>query len=221
MGFNLLKSHPFTAIANVAGGSIGNFLNDVTGVNSQMDKSYKQQKATMALQNQYNKDMWNLQNEYNSPSAQLARMADAGIEINPTSYALGTGNLSNTATFVGSESGFSGSGSPAGNPISMLMGMAQGIQGIRESKARTENMYEQNNNLQEVTNATSLENQIRRHNLKIAKKTGTPVGNMPTWDSVVGQELAGLRDNPGKIAEKFVPGYKPAKWLTEKIRSWF
>ena len=98
------------AVSPVAKG-MGGLLNDMTGVTGQMDKSYAQQKAMMDLQNQYN-----------SPAAQLARMAEAGIEINPTSYALGTGNLSNT-----SASGFAGSGSPAGNPITMAMGVAQGI----------------------------------------------------------------------------------------------
>ena len=154
--------------------SIGNVLNDVTGVTSSMN-----------AQNKYNTQMWNLQNEYNTPSAQLARMREAGIDINPTSYALGTGNLSNTATHVSS-----GSGSPAGNPITALMGMASGIQSIRESKQRTENLEEQNVNIMEeglnlLTRGTQmrLTNDIMRHNLAYAQKHGLPVNSVPGLES--------------------------------------
>ena len=136
-GFSSL-GNAFTGKGGDYYNGIGSALNKLTGSEKAMKDTYKQQMSAMNAQNAYNTMMWNLQNEYNSPSAQLARMADAGIEINPTSYALGTGNLSNTAALVGSDSGFAGSPSPSGNPITALMGMAQGIQGIRESKAREE-----------------------------------------------------------------------------------
>lgn len=145
--------------------SVGSILNDITGVNSQTDKTYKQQMSAMEAQNAYNTYMWNLANQYNTPVAQLARMKEAGIDINPTSYALGTGNLSNTAGTISSASGFSGSGSPAGNPISMAMGVANGIQGIQESKARTaldeantDNMVSTRKNTEERTRQLRNEN---------------------------------------------------------------
>lgn len=168
--------------------AVGNALNSITGVNSQTDKTYKQQMSAMEAQNAYNTYMWNLANQYNTPAAQLARMKEAGIDINPTSYALGTGNLSNTAGTISSASGFSGSGSPAGNPISMAMGVANGIQGIRESKARTENMHKQNDNLDGVITATRLENEIRRHNLEIGRDTNSPVGTTPSMDATLTRE---------------------------------
>lgn len=171
-------------------GGVGNILNKMTGTSGQMDKSYKQQMASAQYQNAYDKYMWNLQNEYNSPSSQLARMKEAGIDINPTSYALGTGNLSNTATFAGSENGFSGSGSPAGNPISMLMGVANGIQGIKESDARVNNLIAQNDNLHVQNDATRIDNQIKRHNLGVAEETGMPVGETPDIWRVFGQKLS-------------------------------
>lgn len=139
---------------------VGDLINGLTGVNAQTDKTYKQQMASMNAQNAYNTYMWNLANQYNTPSAQLARMADAGIEINPTSYALGTGNLSNTASVVSSENGFAGSGSPAGNPISMAMGVAQGVQGIRESKART--ALDQANTKNFTSNTANIEERTRQ-----------------------------------------------------------
>lgn len=162
--------------------SVGSILNDITGVSD----STAQQRKMAQEQNAYNTYMWNLANQYNTPAAQLARMKDAGIDINPTSYALGTGNLSNTAGTVTAGSGFAGS--PAGNPISMAMGVANGIQGIRESKARTENMYKQNDNLDGVITATRLENEIRRHNLEIGQDTNSPVGTTPSMDATLTRE---------------------------------
>lgn len=191
MGFSLGKIGK--SFGKVTGGffdPIGEAINGLTGVNSSMDKSYQQQMSAMKAQNAYNTYMWNLQNQYNSPQAQLARMAEAGIDINPTSYALGTGNLSNTASLVGSASGFSGSGSPAGNPITMAMGVAQGIQGVRESKQRVENMKEQNTNLMEQGNilfnqmeGSRLANEIARHNLQYAQAHNMPVNSVPSIDS--------------------------------------
>lgn len=215
----------FSGWSNILSG-VGSALNKLTGVNKQMDKSYQQEMNSMAYQNAYNRQMWDLQNQYNSPTAQLARMREAGIDINPTSYALGTGNLSNTATFVGSENGFSGSGSPAGNPISALMGVASGIQGIRESQARTDNLDVQNENLQVQQAGTRLDNQIKQHNLNIGKNTGMPVGETPGLVAVAGQELAGLRKNPKKLLERVSSvgsGYSGniAYRLGDKIRSWF
>ena len=54
------------AVSPVAKG-MGSLLNDITGVTGQMDKTYAQQKAMMDLQNQYN-----------SPSAQLLPYEQAG-----------------------------------------------------------------------------------------------------------------------------------------------
>lgn len=190
---------------------IGEALNDITGLSSQMDKSYKQQIDAMNLQNSYNQTMWNLQNEYNSPISQLARMREAGININPTSYALGTGNLSNTASSVSSENGFAGSGTPAGNPISMLMGMAEGIQGIRASQqnvresaqriltqaqgreesvqrvknmnATLSNIVTQGRILKEQKDLTRINTQIALHNLSYAMKHHKPTGFAPTYYS--------------------------------------
>lgn len=183
MGFSLKKLN--SSIAS-GFGSIGGILNGITGVTESQDRTYEQQRKAMQEQNAYNTYMWNLQNQYNTPMAQLARMAEAGIDINPTSYALGTGNLSNTAALVGSASGFSGNGSPAGNPISALMGVAQGIQGVRESKQRVANMEEQNINLMEQgnllfnqTEGSRIANEIARHNLSYAKERHKPVGFTP------------------------------------------
>lgn len=188
---------------------VGGILNDFTGITSQQNQTYKQQVQAMNAQNAYNTAMWNAQNEYNSPVAQLARMREAGIDINPTSYALGTGNLSNTATFVGSENGFSGSGSPAGNPITMALGVANGISEIRNRNALTDNLGVQNENLHAqnanllVQNAsTRIDNDIKRHNLEVARELNMPVGEVPS--------AFGVRLNPKELGSQLVdaiPGF--------------
>lgn len=162
----------------------GSFLNDLTGISSQQNNTYKQQIASMQAQNAYNSSMWQKQNEYNSPSAQLARMREAGIDINPTSYALGTGNLSNTATFVGSENGFSGSGSPAGNPISMALGVANGIADVRNRNASTRNIEQQTRNTEALTEYSEEHARKLRNDNDFFEKHGyypttadTPVGS--------------------------------------------
>lgn len=198
--------------------SIGSVLNSVTGITSQQNKTYKQQQQAMNAQNAYNTQMWNAQNEYNSPTAQLARMREAGIDVNPTSYALGTGNLSNTATFVGSENGFSGAGSPAGNPISMALGVANGIADIQNKKQsnrllkeQTINANEEGDRLIQSIESGRLENEIKRHNLKVARKHGLPVGDYPTF--------MGTKVNPEKLFD-MVPGSRTARRLGEKIASY-
>lgn len=84
--------------------TVGKLWNDVTG-NSQIDKQLSQQKeenqATRdynlelaKMQNQWNLAQWQRENEYNSPSAQKARLEAAGL--NPD-LMYGSGGVMNTA----------------------------------------------------------------------------------------------------------------------------
>ena len=133
MGLLRKIAKPITKVFKLGGltDSVGDVLNGLTGVNSSMDKSYDQQRKMMQEQNAFNRMMWNLENEYNSPSAQIARLAQAGIDVNPMTYAVGNGNMTSMASSLQSANGFSGDGSPAGNPVNMLMGVASGIQGLK------------------------------------------------------------------------------------------
>lgn len=187
---------------------VGNTLNNLTGVTGQMDKSYQQQIGAMNQQNAYNEYMWNLQNQYNTPEAQLARMKEAGIDVNPTAYALGSGNLSNTAGSLSSAGGFAGSGSPAGNPVSMALGVASTVANYKNTMAQTANMQKQNKNLDGVIRSTQLENAIRQHNLKYAQQHGTPVGSMPglgnSFASYANEVIAGTRAGGYLSEDKFM-----------------
>lgn len=74
---------------------------------NQMNNSFNEQQAAIARQFQY--DMWNKTNEYNSPLAQRMRLEEAGL--NP--YMLMNGGSAGTATSV------NGSSASAASPIAM------------------------------------------------------------------------------------------------------
>ena len=85
---------PFTSAALVTSGV--NFVGGLFGAhkNNQnqaalMQKQIEAQKQMQRNQNQWNLDMWNKQNEYNTPSNQRSLYEDAGL--NP-SYFMGQGN---------------------------------------------------------------------------------------------------------------------------------
>lgn len=76
------------AIASAGLGALNTTLNTAVGSR----KQYKYTHALMEEQYQHQLDFWNMNNEYNSPSAQMQRYADAGV--NPY-VALGSSNTSN------------------------------------------------------------------------------------------------------------------------------
>ena len=74
----------FGAMGNVASTILqGHYNSRIAGEN------YAYSRDLAALQNQYNIDMWNLNNEYNSPKNQLQRLVEAGLNPN-----LAYGNVS-------------------------------------------------------------------------------------------------------------------------------
>lgn len=81
---NALGVAALSAGANLA----GNVISDVFSRQAE-DRSYYRSLALMKQQNDYNIDMWNRANAYNSPSHQRALLEDAGY--NPAMYADGVG----------------------------------------------------------------------------------------------------------------------------------
>lgn len=61
---------------------------------SQAANQYEYDKKLAEQQNQFNLDMWNKQNEYNSPSAQMQRLVDAGLSPNLAYGNVSSGNSS-------------------------------------------------------------------------------------------------------------------------------
>lgn len=78
------------AIASAAATSMGNYAVNVAA----NKKQFKYQKEAMAIQDQYNRELWNYQNAYNTPAAQMERLKAAGL--NPhLIYGGGSGNAGN------------------------------------------------------------------------------------------------------------------------------
>ena len=94
---------------------IGGTLNDLLGTSDANKTAYSQNVA-----------LWNMQNQYNTPAAQIARMKEAGIDVNPMTYAVGNGNMSSVAS-TPSPASMSGSGV---NPIGMAMSVMSGIKDL-------------------------------------------------------------------------------------------
>lgn len=83
MGFDGI----FGAIGNVASTILqGQYNSRIAGEN------YAYSRDLAALQNQYNIDMWNLNNEYNSPKNQLQRLVEAGLNPNLAYGTVSSGN---------------------------------------------------------------------------------------------------------------------------------
>lgn len=80
-------------------GGIGNgLLNWFTG-KTNTDKTIEAQKEMADYQFAQNKEMWQLQNEYNSPISQLQRLKDAGLNTNLIYGNLSSSNASSAPSF--------------------------------------------------------------------------------------------------------------------------
>lgn len=99
----------------------------------------KGNRQLMEYQNQWNLDMWNRQNLYNSPASQMERFRNAGLNPMLMSQSLQTGNASNAPSAAGYEyqrTDMSSSLNRFFSTIASLADMAAKVQGIKESKAR-------------------------------------------------------------------------------------
>lgn len=90
--------------------------------------SYLFNKKLAEQQNQYNIDMWKMQNEYNSPQAQMQRFKDAGLNPNLI-YGQGTsGNASSAPQMVTPEA-------PDFTEDMRKIGQAFNIEGLKTARA--------------------------------------------------------------------------------------
>lgn len=96
-------------------------------------QNYSQSKKMMKKQYQYNMKQWNAQNEYNLPTNQMKRLADAGL--NPH-LVYGNGGATPTASLASSASPGRGSSDiDFGNPLADLAA----YQGVMNQKAVEDN----------------------------------------------------------------------------------
>lgn len=79
-----------------AGAGIVGGIVDMFGGKSANEQNFEYQQKLMNMQNAFNVDMWNRQNAYNDPSAQMARLRAAGLNPNLV-YGSGATTLSASA----------------------------------------------------------------------------------------------------------------------------
>lgn len=104
---------------NRIGSGFGGFWNRVTGSTEMNKKTYDQ-----------NFEMWNKNNAYNDPSAQMKRLTDAGV--NPL---LAFGDSASSGMSSGGGAGSGGSGGSGG--IQQMVGIKSALAGINNVKADT------------------------------------------------------------------------------------
>lgn len=214
---------PFTGgLSLVAGAGYDYLKSQKEALNKQ--NQLNQQQAQ--LQNQLAMENWDLANIYNSPKEQMARLQQAGLNPN---LVYGSGNVvGNTAgvpdaSAVGSQTAFN-----QADTLVKTLPILQGFANLRntntqnallqyqmgQTQAQTDNLIAQNSNI-------GVQNEIMQHNLKIARETGQPVGDQSTVWTVAGQELSKLRNNPGELVRRLIPGASLAQNLSNKIVSFF
>ena len=124
MGFPLVAA--IEAGTSLLGGAMGasaqSSANKTNMAIAKMNNEYNQKMQDR--QNAYNLDMWNKQNEYNSPTAQLQRYKDAGLNPNLI-YGGGSASAGN-ATAVQTESPKAAE-SVRVQPVNYFQGLAQGL----------------------------------------------------------------------------------------------
>lgn len=122
LGSNIGESLGFKGHDQI-GNTVGQWMNNITGSSDMYNREYE---GNVAL--------WNMQNEYNTPAAQIARMKAAGINVNPLTYAVGNGNMSTSAGSISTPS----VGASGINPIASLVSVMSGIQGVRAQRLQNE-----------------------------------------------------------------------------------
>lgn len=109
--------------ASIGEGAIGAGIGMLGSAISQR-QNYKYTKKLMELQYQQNLDLWNKQNEYNTPTAQMQRLQAAGLNPNLVYGSSVAGNSSNnTSTSLGSVS-----------PVDYTDSMFKGVSAVTNMK---------------------------------------------------------------------------------------
>lgn len=177
---------PFPIAPLMAGlGSALNFFGNQSNLNAQAavsrentDKTIAANKASAELAYQRDMAQWNRSNEYNAPSAQMARLKSAGL--NPM-LAYGSGSVAGNSAAQSPSMG-----TPQANyqyqakqlaPMD-LMSISQATQQYELTKAQTDNVKMQTSATQQKINNDIIQNtllqiekQLKEENVKSARTT--------------------------------------------------
>lgn len=161
---------------NMIGGSFNNLL----GTSDAAAQSYRYSQLGADADMQRSLYLWNLQNEYNSPKAQIARMAEAGIDVNPMTYAVGNGSMSTTASNISAPSTGGASMASSGvNPITALFGVLQGIQSYKASVAEIDKIISETSNAKKLAVAQVDKMKAETDRIKLENKYNKDTGSAP------------------------------------------
>nr|QGT50721.1 hypothetical protein Elusimicrob1349_1910 [uncultured Elusimicrobia bacterium] len=105
-------------------------------------------------QNEQQLQWWNMQNEYNSPAAQMARYKAAGLNPNLVSGQISSGNASSVGSAAAGDGG--------ANSLSKVSSTVAAIYGLKGMKADIANKYAQNANLKENNSLLSSQTEMVR-----------------------------------------------------------
>lgn len=184
-------------LINALGGVLGAGI-QAASAQGQQNRQYEMDQALMGQQFNQNVNMWNMQNKYNSPSAQMARMREGGL--NPA------------LMYGGKGGGMAGNASSAPSPITpqrtkaanygnaAMAGMLA-FQDIKLKQAQTDNV-----------NSQTEKNQEQSQLIAQQKLTEEQTTNRATY----GAEMEKIRLDNQKEFQKY-DGNSDSRWPGESF----
>lgn len=166
--------------------------------------------AKKAATKAYNREveLWKMNNEYNTPAAQIQRLKDAGL--NP---ALIYGTGSSVATGVSKGAAHAPQASTPSRPSIDFLGALSMGQDIKMKQAQTANIEKQNEIMQQKLDNLKTEGRIKRHNLTYAMAFNQPVGQGEDR-TIIGRVINWLRGNYGTARAVYDPDLRePSNWI--------
>lgn len=193
-----------------SGGShlIGPILSFIDGF---INRAYNQRQARESRQ--WQEDMWNKANEYSSPSAQIARYQEAGL--NP--YLLYDKGNSNVAAAMPSAS----AGAHSSHQIDYMAGLAQvqnaKLLGLQASHQETENAFQETMLLKEFAEMDSrtFMNYAATHAKSV--ETSILVKDLLNYDERFSNEMSEIRAKVSDYSSQDV--YRKAQIIVEQSRN--
>lgn len=155
--------------SNIGSGIIGGLFSMAnTGIQAAVNSSAAKQqfeydKEMAALQNQYNIDMWQRNNEYNSPAAQMQRLSDAGLNPNLAYGSVSTGNSSNAPSAVAPRQMVANNSEIYGSALKDGLSVIQGLLSL-QSTIKQNHLLDEKAEEQHYIN-TDLQGQLGAKNL--------------------------------------------------------
>lgn len=157
-------------------------------------------------------DLWRMNNEYNTPAAQVQRLKDAGL--NP---ALIYGTGSSVATGVSKGAAHAPQASTPSRPSIDFLGALSMGQDIKMKQAQTTNIEKQNEVIQRKLDILDVDRDIKLHNLDYAKAHNQPVGQGEDR-TLIGRSINWLRGNYGRSRSLYDRDLRnPDNWIDVPI----